>query len=91
MTDCSGCAQVEWLFADVGGREQLSALAQDPFGNFTLQKLLERGSRHLRDALADAIAGDVEAHTRHPYGCRVLQKLLEVRTLSVSRGSDKSW
>ena len=72
-------AQVDWLFAEVGGREQLSALAQDPFGNFTLQKLLECGSQPLREALAAAVAGDVEAHTRHMYGCRVLQKLLEAR------------
>ncbi|KAK9821327.1 hypothetical protein WJX81_005298 [Elliptochloris bilobata] len=70
--------EVDWLFREVGGREQLSALAQDPFGNFTLQKLLERGSPQLRAALAAAVAGDVEAHTRHMYGCRVLQKLLEV-------------
>jgi hypothetical protein len=73
--------QVDWLFAEVGGREQLSALAQDPFGNFTLQKLLECGSQPLREALAAAVAGDVEAHTRHMYGCRVLQKLLEARAL----------
>ena len=72
-------AQVDWLFAEVGGREQLSALAQDPFGNFTLQKLLECGSQSLREALVAAVAGDVEAHTRHMYGCRVLQKLLEAR------------
>ena len=68
-----------WLFAEVGGREELAALAQDPFGNFTLQKLLERGTLELRAALAAAIAGAVELHTRHMYGCRVLQKMLEAR------------
>ena len=68
-----------WLFAEVGGREELAALAQDPFGNFTLQKLLERGTVQLRATLAAAIAGAVELHTRHMYGCRVLQKMLEAR------------
>lgn len=85
-------AQVAWLFAEVGRREELAALAQDPFGNFTLQKLLERGTAELRATLTAAISGAVELHTRHMYGCRVLQKMLEARpSPAASRGLQVHW
>lgn len=53
-------------------------LSEDAFGNFVVQKLLERGTDEQKKALADCFVNEVESVSRHKYGCRVIQKALQV-------------
>lgn len=51
---------------------------QDVFGNYVIQKFLEHGSPEQRQCLADMMLKDVRRLSTHTYGCRVIQKALEV-------------
>lgn len=51
---------------------------QDVFGNYVIQKFLEHGSPQQRQVLTDMMQKDVLLLSTHTYGCRVIQKALEV-------------
>jgi len=53
-------------------------LAGDVFGNFVIQKLLERGTDVQRRSLAAQLKMDVVNLSNHIFGCRVIQKTLQV-------------
>jgi len=53
-------------------------LAGDVFGNFVVQKLLERGSEQQRKSLAAALKSDLLDLANHRYGCRVIQKAMQL-------------
>jgi len=75
--DCSD-ADREKIFERV--LPATAALTKDTFGNFVVQKLLEKGTEDQRNALASEVKGKLMDIANHKYGCRVAQKL--VQTLS---------
>lgn len=71
--------QVEGIFDEVcAEREAVLALMCDVFGNYVVQKLLELGSPKQRGRLAGMLRGSVKHLCTQMYGCRVIQKALEV-------------
>lgn len=54
------------------------ALMTDQFGNYVIQKLLDHGGEDVRAALGKEIQGRVLELTVNTFGCRIVQKALEV-------------
>lgn len=54
------------------------SLMTDLFGNYVVQKFMERGTDEQRAALARSMRGRVFALSLDMYGCRVVQKAIEV-------------
>ncbi len=54
------------------------ALTADPFGNYVVQKFLDVAAPEQRAEVAKIFTGDVLTLSRHIYGCRVIQKALEL-------------
>eukprot|EP00961_Rhodomonas_salina_P261678 3536598-Rhodomonas_salina.1 len=50
----------------------------DLFGNYVVQKFMERGTPEHRAMLAQAMQGKVLELSLDMYGCRVVQKAIEV-------------
>eukprot|EP00210_Caulerpa_lentillifera_P003984 g3801.t1 len=57
---------------------QTSTLMKDVFGNYIVQILLQNGSSIYRQNIATQIKENTLELTLHVYGCRVVQKALEV-------------
>ncbi|KAJ8602810.1 hypothetical protein CTAYLR_002583 [Chrysophaeum taylorii] len=53
-------------------------LAADVFGNYVVQKVLTNGDQTAVDGVARELAGHAVALSLHVYGCRVVQKALDV-------------
>jgi len=53
-------------------------LAYDQFGNFVVQKLLENSDEDQREALSQELSIDAMKTCNEKYGCRVMQKAIEV-------------
>ena len=54
------------------------SLMKDVFGNYVIQKLFEYGFSNHRVTLADQMISHVLDLTKHMYGCRVVQKAIEL-------------
>ena len=50
----------------------------DQFGNYVIQKLLDHGGEDVRAALGKELQGRVLELTVNTFGCRIVQKALEV-------------
>jgi len=50
---------------------------KDVFGNYVIQKILEKGAPKHKRELFEKIKGNVANLSLHTYGCRVVQKALE--------------
>ena len=50
---------------------------KDQNGNHVIQKCIERVPSHLIQFIIDSFTGQVYALATHPYGCRVIQRILE--------------
>ena len=59
-------------------RPKALALMTDQFGNYVIQKLLDHGGPEVRAALGQEIQGRVLELTINTFGCRIVQKALEV-------------
>ena len=55
----------------------------DVFGNYVIQKLLEYGSDDHRRQLTEAMRGHVVELTLQTYGCRVVQKALDLAPMAL--------
>lgn len=53
-------------------------LSDDAFGNFVVQKLFETGTEQQRTALAGQLTGSIFSLATHRYGCRVIQKMVQL-------------
>ncbi|KAJ9443741.1 Pumilio-like protein 3 [Diplonema papillatum] len=53
-------------------------LMVDVFGNYVIQKLLEYGTPEQRERLCHAMKDNVVSLTKQTYGCRVVQKALDL-------------
>jgi len=53
-------------------------LCTDVFGNYVVQKMIEHGNEQQCATLAACLKGRVVELSRHMYGCRVVQKALEM-------------
>jgi pumilio RNA-binding family len=60
---------------------EAQSLMNDVFGNYVVQKLFEYGTELQRATLAEQLIGNVLKLTKSMYGCRVVQKALEVISL----------
>ena len=69
--------QVTEIFAEV--RPMVRELMSDVFGNYVVQKILEKGTDEQKDSIAIAIRDRAVELSHHTYGCRIVQKALEVR------------
>lgn len=58
--------------------ETTLALMMDVFGNYVVQKFLEYGTEAQQAHLAGVLKGNVMALSLQMYGCRVIQKAIEV-------------
>ena len=67
---------MEELFREV--HDRALKLMRDVFGNYVIQKFLEHGASEQRTALAERLRGQVLGLSMQMYGCRVIQKALEV-------------
>lgn len=80
VTDTCCTRQVEAIFGEVcASTDMARSLMCDVFGNYVVQKFLEHGTPEQRARLAGAMRGSVKALSLQMYGCRVVQKALEVR------------
>jgi hypothetical protein len=78
-TNVKSFAQVDAAFQEVCcDKASTQELMQDVFGNYVIQKFLEHGSPGNRRSLAGMMQYDVLLLSTHTYGCRVVQKALEV-------------
>ncbi|KAM0671823.1 RNA binding repeat domain-containing protein [Ordospora colligata] len=67
---------VSWFFGNiVDASPELSA---NLFGNYVIQKIIPLLSNEERDLLITKLAGQVHLLSVHPYGCRVVQRLVDV-------------
>ncbi len=57
---------------------QAYELMTDLFGNYVLQKILEYGNTQQKSLIANRLNGSVLSLSKNMYGCRVVQKALEV-------------
>lgn len=82
--------QVQEVAAEA--KPRFAMLMEDVFGNYVIQKLLERTGPVEKKWMAERICKDAQkanqpnravALSRHQYGCRVVQKALEVSSLSL--------
>eukprot|EP01059_Diplonema_ambulator_P000609 TRINITY_DN10504_c0_g2_i1.p1 TRINITY_DN10504_c0_g2~~TRINITY_DN10504_c0_g2_i1.p1 ORF type:complete len:597 (+),score=218.58 TRINITY_DN10504_c0_g2_i1:77-1867(+) len=73
-----GCTddEKEALFKEV--EPKCSELMVHMFGNYVVQKLFEHGLPHQVQILSEKLRGNILSLTLSPYGCRVVQKALEV-------------
>jgi len=55
----------------------IRTLRNDVFGNYVIQKLLERGTYVMKKQMKDCFVGEVVKLSLEMYGCRVVQKALE--------------
>lgn len=53
-------------------------LAADVFGNYVVQKVLTHGDQAAVEGVAEQLSGHAVALSLHVYGCRVVQKALDV-------------
>ena len=51
---------------------------KDAFGNFVIQKILEKGSPDQKETLYSFMKGKIIELSIDSFGCRVIQKALEV-------------
>jgi len=57
---------------------EIPVLANDVFGNFVVQKLMETGTDEQIGAMAEQMKGHMLDLSQHKYGCRVVQKVIQV-------------
>ena len=62
-------------------RDIIFNLITDVFGNYVIQKTIELGTPKMIDGIFDAIKGRVVIISLNTYGCRVIQKILEVKSI----------
>jgi pumilio RNA-binding family len=61
----------------------LAELVVSPFANYTVQKLMVLGTQEQRNELAGWLRGRVVDMSFHLYGCRVVQRALDVASLEL--------
>lgn len=69
--------EVEALFDDLSD-QQKQELVVDTFGNYVVQKFLDLASVEAQDKVLVVLRGNMVAHSCDQYGCRVVQKALQV-------------
>ena len=67
---------MEEMFREV--QDKSLKLMRDVFGNYVIQKFIEHGAQDQVKALAERLKGQVLTLSMQMYGCRVIQKALEV-------------
>jgi pumilio RNA-binding family len=57
------------------------SLAKDVFGNYVIQKILDNNTvdQEKNSKIMTALEGNIQELTLHMYGCRVIQKAIEVK------------
>ena len=75
--EVAGSAEKEAIMEEI--LTDLPALCIDVFGNYVVQKLLEVGTPNIKaDITQKALTGKMKPMSMQMYGCRVVQKALEV-------------
>lgn len=82
-----GLDELKVAFDEVQPR--ILALMTDVFGNYVVQKFLDHGSEQHRLKLAGHLKGNVLSLSLQMYGCRVIQKALEVRQSGGVRSGER--
>ncbi len=62
----------------MGITEPNTSLMNDVFGNYVVQKFLDYGTDEQKTRMASLIKGNVKMLSLQVYGCRVIQKAIEV-------------
>jgi len=85
--DTYGCRVVQTAFQVVSKRvrcelsrelrSHVKRCVKDQNGNHVIQKCIENVESPERDFLIDTFVGEVYDFATHPYGCRVIQRILE--------------
>lgn len=78
--------QMDQMFQEV--QDRCLKLMRDVFGNYVIQKFLEHGGAQQRLALAERLRTQVLPLSMQMYGCRVIQKALEVRARRLQQQAD---
>lgn len=60
------------------GKAKVLSLVTDIFGNYVIQKFLEFGTTEMHTQLGELLEGKVLELSRNTFGCRVVQRALEV-------------
>lgn len=68
-------ADMESLFGCI--LPEVKQLTVDPFGNYVVQKVLDRVNEVHHRKVLEKLTGSMAALSVHMYGCRVVQKLIE--------------
>lgn len=71
--------QVACAFNEVCvSKDTTQALMNDVFGNYVVQKFLDYGTDEQKARMTTMIQGSVKVLSLQVYGCRVIQKAIEV-------------
>ncbi|CAN4085053.1 unnamed protein product [Withania somnifera] len=75
LEHCSENSQSQCIVREI--LESAYALAQDQYGNYVTQHVLERGRPHERSQIIGKLAGNVVQLSQHKYASNVVEKCLE--------------
>ncbi|ADM12661.1 Puf RNA-binding protein [Encephalitozoon intestinalis ATCC 50506] len=68
--------EISWFFNNIV--EAASELSANLFGNYVVQKIIPLLTEGERTILITKLVGQIHLLSVHPYGCRVVQKLVDV-------------
>lgn len=74
--DSSTPDEINLIFKEI--KPELTILMKDVFGNYVIQKLIEKGSSQIKSDIVNSIFGKIKDLAFDTYGCRVVQKAIEV-------------
>ncbi|KAL5823696.1 hypothetical protein ACOSQ4_021596 [Xanthoceras sorbifolium] len=75
LEHCSNQQQCQCIVDEI--LESACALAQDQYGNYVTQHVLERGQPHERSQIISKLAGKIVQMSQHKYASNVIEKCLE--------------
>ncbi|KAL3528484.1 hypothetical protein ACH5RR_007806 [Cinchona calisaya] len=75
LEHCSDDSQIQCIVDEI--LESACVLAQDQYGNYVTQHVLERGKQHERSQIISKLTGKVILMSQHKYASNVVEKCLE--------------
>ncbi|KAK6139731.1 hypothetical protein DH2020_026524 [Rehmannia glutinosa] len=78
-----GCRVIQFIVDEI--LDSVCSLAQDQYGNYVTQHVLERGKPHERSQIIEKLAGSIVQLSQHKFASNVVEKCLEYSD-STARG-----
>ncbi|XP_058113538.1 pumilio homolog 5 isoform X2 [Magnolia sinica] len=75
LEHCTDDQQSQWIVDEI--LQSACSLAQDQYGNYVTQHVLERGKPHERSQIISKLAGQIVQMSQHKFASNVIEKCLE--------------